>query len=133
MLIYDFAVQTLVQTLIDLGADYVTSHELYPRNYFTPVQGDAWVVARAEQAVQDFASTRPGVGEYRELRVATLSPLRFGRLVVVAVPNGYLVASLLGVENWLAGATARKLADAIEQHFALGQVGDPYGLWRRRF
>jgi hypothetical protein len=65
--------------------------------------------------------------------VATLSPLRVGRLVVVAVPNGYLVASLLGVENWLVSVTARKLADAIEQHFAAQQLNDPYGMWRRRF
>lgn len=114
MLLYDFAVQTLVQTLLDLGADYVATHDSYGNIYVSPNANDQWVNDRVQRALKDFIAIRPVVGARRSVLTLSLSPPRVARLTVSAVPGGYVVAVLGGLESWVSLALARRLADTIE-------------------
>lgn len=114
MLLCDFAVQTLVQMLLDLGADYVATHDSYGNIYVSPNADDKWVNYRVQGALKDFVM-RPVVGARRSVLTLSLSPPRVARLIVSAVPGGYVVAVLGGLEGWASLALARRLADTIEK------------------
>jgi hypothetical protein len=114
MLLYDFAVQTLVQTLFDLGADYVATYDSYGNIYMSPNANDQWVNDRTQHALESLIATRPLVGARRNVLALSLSPRRMARLILSAVPGGYVVAVLGGFESWVSVGLARSLADAIE-------------------
>ena len=113
MLVYDLAAQTLVQMLLDLGADYVATHS-YGNTYVSPNTSDQWVNARIQSTLMNLMGSRSVVGVPRNVLAFSLSPLRAARLIVSAVPGGYVVAVVDGLESWLALSVARKLVDAIE-------------------
>lgn len=115
---YSFAVQTLVGTLIDLGADYVSTHQPNGNAFIWPHGQDTWAAGQAVHAVQQFAGTGPMVGAITDKAVLSILPPRIGRIVIAAVPDGYVVAFIDGVEGWASQALARKLADAIESWVA---------------
>ena|ERR1700674_2128756 len=127
MLLYDFAVQILVQTLLDLGADYVATHGSDGNTYVSPNASDQWVNARVQAALKDFMDLRPVVGARRQVLALTLRPPRLARLIVSAVPGGYVVVVLGGLESWLSVSIARKLADAVENWaISRGTAWAPY-------
>jgi hypothetical protein len=123
VLIYDFAAETLVQTMLDLGADYVSTHDAYGA-YIRPHSQDNWINAQVVRVVNELAATGPPLYTRKDRFVFDLSPLRFGRLMITVLPGGYVVAVLGGLQNWLSNALARKLADVIENW--LGERQNPY-------
>ncbi len=128
MLVYDFALQTLVNTLLDLGADYVATYDSYGNTYISLNANDQWVNDRVQRAVNSFVATNPIVGRRRNVLALSLLPPRVARLIVSAVPGGYLVTVVGGLESWLSSVIARRLADEIESWSAQRQ-----NQWAPRF
>jgi hypothetical protein len=114
---YGFAYDTLAKTLIDLGADMVAAH--HPQGYsllsgVEPIR-DPWVAEQIAAGLGLATNRRLAVGTIiTDQRALNLLPPRSSRIIVAALPYGYLVAHLAGFENWASDQLARKLATAIE-------------------
>jgi len=70
------------------------------------------------------ARDRPAVGIYLTKTAISLLPPKASRVVMSALPEGYLVAHISGLEGYLTDVLARKLATAIEDWMA--QRRNPY-------
>lgn len=125
MLAYDFAVQTLVQTLLDLGVDYFATYDGYGPLYVNPNADDQWVNASIQQALSTLIAAGPVVGTRRTRLALSVSPLRMARVLVWAVPGGYVAAVLTRPRGLLSAIIARKLANAIENWIAQRYGGAP--------
>jgi hypothetical protein len=121
-------VDTLAKTLIDVGADCVVAHDFYGRSLLVggrPVE-DQWVARQLAAGLAMLATERPSVGTYLTKTAISLLPPRVSRVVMTALPEGYLVAHISGLEGYLTDALARRLATAIEAWLA--QHRNPYGI-----
>jgi len=119
-------VDTLAKTLIDLGADWVVAHDFYGRSLLAsgqPIE-DPWVVQQVGAGLALLARDRPAVGIYLTKTAISLLPPKASRVVMSALPEGYLVAHISGLEGYLTDVLARKLATAIEDWMA--QRRNPY-------
>ena len=111
--IYDFAVQTLLNTLVDLGADYALAQDQSGQSVIAPNNRDQRMNEQLLNAIKHIADGSPVVGTRLERWTLQLSPLRVFRVSVIAVPGGYL-ATALNLQSALSNVLARSLADEIE-------------------
>ncbi len=114
VLIYDFALQTLLKTLVNLGADYAAVYDSYGNISISPHNEDHWVNEKVVSNLEALIGTRPIVSARRDVLAFSARHLRVARIIVTAVPGGYLVTVLGGLQGWLSDVLARDLADAIE-------------------
>jgi len=111
--IYDFAVQTLLNTLVDLGADYALAQDQSGQSFILPTNRDQWMNEQLVNAISRLANGSPVIGTRLGRWTVQLGPLRVFRLSVIAVPGGY-VATALNLQSALSNLLARRLADEIE-------------------
>jgi len=124
--IYDFAVQTLLNTLVDLGADYALAQDQSGQSFILPTNRDQWMNEQLVDAVCNLANGSPVMGKRLARWRVQLSPLRVVQLSVIAVPGGY-VAIALNLQSALSKLLARRLADEIENF-----ISQPSAAWAPR-
>jgi len=124
--IYDFAVQTLLNTLVDLGADYALAQDHSGQSFILPTNRDEWMNDQLVNAISSLATGSPVIGA-RLGRWTVQRPLRVFRLSVIAVLGGY-VAIALNLQSALSNLLARRLADEIENF-----INRPAAAWAPRF
>jgi len=108
--IYDFALQTLLNTLVDVGADYALAQDQSGQSFILPTNRDEWMNDQLINAISRLASAGQVIGAGLRIWTVQLSPLRVFRLSVIAVPGGY-VATALNLQSALSKLLARRLAD----------------------
>src|SRR6266851_2495695 len=92
--IYDFAVQTLLNTLVDLGADYALAQDQSGQGFILPTNRDQWMNEQLINAISCLANGSPVIGASLGKWTVQLSPFRVFRLSVIAVPGGYVAIAL---------------------------------------
>jgi len=115
MIIYEFALQTLLATLVDLGADYAVAFDQYGNSLITPNNQNGWINDQVIKTVNALIAKNPAVGARHSAWAIGIEPFRVAQVRVTAVPGGYVVA-VLGLQNALSQILARRLADEIEAY-----------------
>ncbi len=130
-----FLYETLVKTLLNLGADWVGVYDAQGYN-LVPHRSDPqnpWVAQQVDAGYKFLIQTRAQAGAKftsRALRILPL-PVHASRVMMAVVPGAYVIAHMSGFESWASDALARKLADSIETWVAVPHRHDahPEGVW----
>lgn len=116
MFVYDLGLESVAKTLLYLGADTIAAQDWRGNNLMlgaTPIK-DPWVSQAIATGLRMAATKRQAVGTTSIEVAANLLPPRLSRLVVAALPEGYLIAHIGSLRSALTDAVARTLATEIE-------------------